>query len=262
MLLKLCKHEMKASTKIYIIPFIVFAVLSVGVILFTNLDIEEGNNPLTILFGFLIFFYFLALVGIFLVPLICSGIRFKKNLFDEEGYLTNTLPVTANQLVLSKTIISTLWYIVCILFAAGSLALLVGFSTTFTDFSDLLRLIFRDVYEAIQDNFSIVILYVINQVAGLMCTLLLIFASLSLSQRFNKHRGLWTLLFIFVGWIIQGIISSIITFYTMDQSTTNIEKTIELFQKTYIFGIILSLIFGTVYYFLCYNSIKKHLNLQ
>ena len=201
MLLKLCKHEMKASTKIYSIPFIVFAVLSIFVIIFTNLDIEEGNNPLTIIFGFLMFFYVVAMCGIFLVPLICSGIRFKKNLFEEEGYLTNTLPVTANQLVLSKTIVSTLWYIICMLFAAGSLFLLIRFSELYTEFSGMFKLFFREGYDAIKDNFGMIVLAVLNQVAGLMCTLLLVFASLSLSQRFNRHRGLWTLLFIFVGYI-------------------------------------------------------------
>ncbi|WP_080797607.1 ABC-2 transporter permease [Arabiibacter massiliensis] len=38
--------------------------------------------------------------------------RFYRNLFTDEGYLTFTLPVTANQIVLSKTLSGALWLLI------------------------------------------------------------------------------------------------------------------------------------------------------
>ena len=43
--------------------------------------------------------------------LIFLGIRFYRSMYTDEGYLSHTLPVTANQLFLSKVLVSGAWYL-------------------------------------------------------------------------------------------------------------------------------------------------------
>lgn len=43
--------------------------------------------------------------------LIFLGIRFYRSMYTDEGYLSHTLPVTANQLFLSKVLVSGVWYL-------------------------------------------------------------------------------------------------------------------------------------------------------
>ncbi len=56
------------------------------------------------------FVSFIAIFGSLVVTEVMVFVRFYKNFFTDEGYLTFTLPVNRNMLLLSKTLNALIWY--------------------------------------------------------------------------------------------------------------------------------------------------------
>ena len=102
MVKKLLKHE--CTYYMHILP-IVYAVL-LGVALMGRLIriFENDSVAYGILNGFAITALYLASIAAMTLTLIFCIIRFFKNMFGGEGYLTLTLPVTPGQHLLSKLI--------------------------------------------------------------------------------------------------------------------------------------------------------------
>ena len=113
MLRKLLKYDMAAIKRIYtILSISVFAAAIIGALcmrfFLETAEIDE--------YGFfsvfaLLFFIFsvIAVIGSFIVTMILVFIRFYKNFFSDEGYLTFTLPVDRKTLLRSKTCNALIW---------------------------------------------------------------------------------------------------------------------------------------------------------
>lgn len=113
MLRKLLKYDMAAIKRIYtILSISVFAAAIIGALcmrfFLETMDIDE--------YGFfsvfaLLFFIFsvIAVIGSFIVTMILVFIRFYKNFYSDEGYLTFTLPVDRKTLLKSKTFNALIW---------------------------------------------------------------------------------------------------------------------------------------------------------
>ena len=102
MVKKLFKHEIKAYLRIMIPVYVcLLAVALLGrVIQFFEAD--------TFIYSFVngssIFVYVVAIIACFGFSSVFSIVRFYKNLFTDEGYLTFTLPVKISQILNSKII--------------------------------------------------------------------------------------------------------------------------------------------------------------
>ena len=116
MLGKLFKYAMKALSRT-LVPLHV-AVLVLGLVScvagFAGHTVgESGSSPernvfmavMTLAFLLSMVALFVAVVATFVIVIA----RFYRNLFTDEGYLTLTLPVNANQIMLSKTLAGLLW---------------------------------------------------------------------------------------------------------------------------------------------------------
>ena len=113
MLKKLFKYEWKFFWKIPTAISIFLAILTViGVISlaspFWSLDITGIN----IMLGLSLFFYILAIAAGSIAVTVFIAIRYYKNVYTDEGYLTNTLPVTARQIVISKLSVGMIWSLI------------------------------------------------------------------------------------------------------------------------------------------------------
>lgn len=108
MLKKLLRYDLKSVFKYWWIA----ALTSVGISFFGGTCLaaitSEQNNPsvLTALSGIGIFVAIMGLSAFMLTSTILIFIRFYKNFFTDEGYLTFTLPVRRSQLINSKLIMS------------------------------------------------------------------------------------------------------------------------------------------------------------
>lgn len=124
MLRKLIKHELRATSKIFLSLFAAVVALMGGFqmifLVARLLTGRDDTNPLlAILFGLFSVLSAFALLAMMAVLVIVPVQRFYKNLLGDEGYLMFTLPATPAQQILSKLTTGLIWMfvgmIVCIL---------------------------------------------------------------------------------------------------------------------------------------------------
>lgn len=111
MLGKLLKYEFKATARYYWIFFVSYFLLSGGVGFLSKVSMNTNNVALGLAITLLFIVFIVSSIFMSLAPIIFSSIRFNKSVLGDEGYLTNTLPVSSNTIVTSKAIIASLWYI-------------------------------------------------------------------------------------------------------------------------------------------------------
>lgn len=99
-MLKFMKYEIKGSFKYMAVVLITMTLLSTFVFLTADID----NVPRTILLSSL------GLFGGSIAILIHFVGSFSKEVYDDRGYLTLTLPISGTSIVLSKLFVTLLWY--------------------------------------------------------------------------------------------------------------------------------------------------------
>lgn len=113
MLLKTLKYDLRSVWRIWWIMAVsvVGASLVGGAALRTAIFlIEEDKFPFFVFTAFLLVFAcFMAIMASVIITEILIYIRFYKNFFTDEGYLTFTLPVSRKTLFLSKTLNAMIW---------------------------------------------------------------------------------------------------------------------------------------------------------
>lgn len=124
MVKKLFKHEMHALWRLMIpIWCILFGVSVLGRLI---QFFEQDSIAYNIVNSSAIFFYVVSLIACLVCPFVFAVIRFYRNLFSGEGYLTFTLPVTNHQHILVKWIAAVITEVVT-LFAAAISVMLITF---------------------------------------------------------------------------------------------------------------------------------------
>ena len=129
MLGKLLKYEWKGTYKIVLILLLVllgatlFASLGlVGLVKYMSGSSADGGEMGAVFATMFLFMtigiYFVSVIGISYTLQIYQGVHFYKTMYTDEGYLTHTLPVTANQILFSKTLMAGCWNLI-VWFAMG-----------------------------------------------------------------------------------------------------------------------------------------------
>jgi len=130
MLGKLLKYEFKATARIFLLMYaalLVVAGISAIIIPFngrTTLSFLEAIPTLhTIITSLTTLLYVLVAIAVIVVTFVIIIVRFYRMLGDE-GYLWFTLPVTANQQILSKLIAAFVWSLASMIMVVISIGLL------------------------------------------------------------------------------------------------------------------------------------------
>ena len=131
MLGKLFKHEWIAISKLLVVIhgfILIFAILSR---LFFEVSggievvMAAGSNNITgIIAAMIIFVLVLFIFCAAMFTSVYIAYRFYKNVFTDQGYLTNTLPVTPAQIIISKGLTALLWTIIDLVVLGASLLIL------------------------------------------------------------------------------------------------------------------------------------------
>lgn len=236
MLGKLMKHEWKNINKVGgIMVLVMVAVTVIGCIMLhlpgmAALFSEGGNLSEMQMVGWILMGVMTLLIYVFMLMgatygiFIFLGMRFYRTMYTDQGYLTNTLPVTAHQLLISKILVSGFWY-----FLIGIVVAVSIFALFFSLFNGLLRdtlaaegystwgfmgMILSEMMEVYEEmgmnmtNFTIImgIMLVVSPFA----TIVVLFGSLTLGQLSKKHKGLMGILAYFGVVFVNVIISSIV----------------------------------------------------
>ncbi len=122
MLGKLLRHEMKATSRVFL-PFFGVLLVFAGI---NKLFLELGffqKQGLNFVAGMSMFTYVILVLAIFVLTYVVMIQRFYKNLLGDEGYLMFTLPVKPSSHILAKLFVSTLWMVLA--FVAFFLSLMI-----------------------------------------------------------------------------------------------------------------------------------------
>ena len=110
MLGKLIKHELRGSGRT-MLPFILVSLfLSVMAGLSMRaMEHQQDYSWFNILFGIVIFLFVAGLMAVCIMSVVVVINRFRQNLLGDEGYLMFTLPVSVDQHIWAKLIVSAIW---------------------------------------------------------------------------------------------------------------------------------------------------------
>ena len=216
--------------------------------------------------------------------LIFLGIRFYRSMYTDEGYLSHTLPVTANQLFLSKILVSGVWYLfISIGIGISVVALVVSLMTGLLNIGELSSVLTQyngNIWEFLADAFYEIgrtyeeemginllhygITLLLAYVAGPFITMVTLFGALTIGQLSSKHKGFMGILAYAGLTILSSIIGS--TVQSAFMFGTNVMSSSGGFSVTtnmaYDINVITSLLIAAIMYGVSYYIMNRKLNLD
>ena len=146
-------------------------------------------------------------------------------MYTDEGYLSHTLPVTANQLFLSKVLVSGAWYLfLTIGIGISVMALVVSLMTGLLNVGELSGVMtqyngniwefltdaFYEIGRAYEDEMGINLLHygITLLLVGPFITMVTLFGALTIGQLSSKHKGFMGILAYAGVTILSSIIGS------------------------------------------------------
>ena len=216
--------------------------------------------------------------------LIFLGIRFYRSMYTDEGYLSHTLPVTANQLFLSKVLVSGVWYLfITIGIGISVMALVVSLMTGLLNIGELSSVLTQyngNIWEFLADAFyelgrtyeeemginlsHYVITLLLTYVAGPFITMVTLFGSLTIGQLSSKHKGFMGILVYAGVTILSSIIGSTVqSAFMFGANVANSASGITVSTNSaYDINVITSLLLAAIMYGVSYYIMNRKLNLD
>lgn len=217
MLRKLLKYDFKAVIKLWLIGVIAILLLSVLGGFAIKVDtFERELPPLVYTISVLVeIFTFIGYAAFSVLTQVLIFIRFYKNFFTDEGYLTFTLPVSRSKLLNSKLIMCTVvtWLSGCTTIFGYFLMLAIGHSE-FVFTLGFLKMILKTIGEIIESFGVYFFIYIIELFAISMLysllSVLFLSSCITLASTVVKRAKVITAIGIYYG--ISNIVTTILFF--------------------------------------------------
>ena len=213
MLGKLLKHEFRATGRI-MLPLIgaelllsVLAGLSVR-----GLDRIQNMNFLGVTYIMTLIVFFLGLFAVGVVALVLMIQRFYRNLLRDEGYLSMTLPVSVDEHIWSKLIVSFVWFAAVALLSVLAMLVMMAVGSKISFLGDIN---FKEVFDVVREavrrigagNLWLFALEgLVLSFLGTVSSCLRCYSALAIGHSAANHK----LLLSFVAFIIIGIAVSVV----------------------------------------------------
>jgi len=276
MLGKLLKYEFKSTMRLFLPTYaatIVFALLSRLFLSVSALQNFWGGR----LFSIVLMLYVLIILMTFVLTFVLVIQRFYKNLLRDEGYLSNTLPVSVDSHIWGKAIPATIWSILSFIVVMASLFILILSKDNLTYFMDNWSSFLSEynTYTSMSIGlliFELIILLIISILSSTMA----FYASLCIGQLANSHKVLLSIVAYFCLGIVVGMLTTAISgsalinmgdlfvgdyYYDTNTYTGTIITAADIMQ---VIGItaITQIVTGAIYYFISRYVLKRKLNLE
>lgn len=250
------------------------------------------NNDINATQSWFVLSSFVATLILYVIMLLAStwgmliflGIRFYRSMYTDEGYLSHTLPVTANQLFLSKILVSGVWYLfISIGIGISVVALVVSLMTGLLNIGELSSVLTQyngNIWEFLADAFyelgrtyeeemGINLLHygitlLLTYVAGPFITMVTLFGALTIGQLSSKHKGFMGILAYAGLTILSSIIGSTVqSAFMFGANVANSASGITVStNSTYDINVITSLLIAAIMYGVSYYIMNRKLNLD
>ena len=250
------------------------------------------NNDINATQSWFVLSSFVATLILYVIMLLAStwgmliflGIRFYRSMYTDEGYLSHTLPVTANQLFLSKVLVSGVWYLfITIGIGISVVALIVSLMTGLLNIGELSSVLTQyngNIWEFMADAFyelgrtyeeemGINLLHygitlLLTYVAGPFITMVTLFGALTIGQLSSKHKGFMGILVYAGVTILSSIIGSTVqSAFMFGANVANSASGITVSTNSaYDINVITSLLLAAIMYGVSYYIMNRKLNLD
>ncbi len=270
MVKKLLKHE-------FIYYFRTFGmflpiVLAVGVVTRIFLFLDNGSVISELATASSVFMLIVACVALILLSSVVSVVRFYKNMYSSEGYLTFTLPVTNSEHIFVKLLATTVCEAICVVtvIAAGAIAISGElFMDLIRGLGNALRAFFSlyGAANAVAFIIEAILLFILSAVSGT----LLYYACITVGQMAKKNRILMAFGAYFIYYVATQMISTafviIITILEMsgalDSIGTWLSTNSVVAIHIYLCGtIVISTVLAAAYWLVTQRIMTKKLNLE
>ena len=239
----LVRYEFKNVNKWYLALY--GAVLALSVIIglqASAIKMLSSQDQESIMLVFQAFIFGGLIITMSISTLILIIRRFKGSVYERQGYLTLTLPISEHQIILAKLLGAFLWSLLsAVVFILSIYIFLVTVDPQIIDVY-MIRYFFGHYLDSIGLS---LISYIFSTVAGILC----IYLSISIGQLFNEYR---TALAVVAYIVIQTILGFI---------TLNLRIDFD-YNWTISFEILKDLILSVVFYLGTYYILKNKVNLQ
>ena len=260
MLKKCLKHEWKACWKnMALLNGAAIFMGALGGFGFLFSQISELPDLLIVLY---LFAYVLIVIAASVMTQVLMIQRYYKNLFTDEGYLTNVLPVSATDHILSKMLVFLLLPSAIRYFTANTL-LFYSKTMTFSDFLSYLWAQITGVADAafsligITNHIGMALFSIVGFFASLFFGILLFYAAISIGSLVSSHKILTAVLsYIGMTTVIQifGGISIVRVF--QDSTPTAVVTT------SSVSTLIITVVLCVVLFLICRYILSRRLNLS
>jgi len=204
MVKKLLKHEFIYYIRSFGLFLPIVLVIAVMARVFRCFDDSNAVNRIMIYSSSMILI--VACAALVILSAVIGIVRFYKNMFSAEGYLTFTLPVTNAQHIFVKLLMSIVFEAVCLMVvtAAGAIALSGDALAAFWDgLWQMLRGI--DAQIGTGHMVALIIEWILLAVASVVSGMLLFYACITVGQTAKKNRIIKAIGAYFVYYMITQI---------------------------------------------------------
>ena len=280
MLGKLFKYEMKATGRTFWPVYVAVLVLAAinGFFLSGTISGDAYNhyNQIGTPQAISISIYIFLMAAMAAITMIVIIQRFYRNFLGDEGYLMFTLPAKTSQLIFSKVLTSSAWYVLSGLVAILSILLIAVTAISWEQLMQLLdisviieeiKFIFYTAAETLgMPTWLFCLELVIIGILSLFSTVLMIYAAISMGHLFQKSRKLAAFASFVVLMILIQIVSTFLGEFNIFGFSTFIFTTDLTYNEpshlSFIWSILLSLAECAFFYFICRFILSKKLNLE
>ncbi len=251
----LVRYEFKNVNKWYLALYAAVLVLSVPIGMqghYYNYVSFKDSQPVLLFFLALVFGGLMITLGISTIFLIIK--RFKGSVYDRQGYLTLTLPVSEHHIITAKLVGAFIWSILSSTVLALSAFIIVTITVPeWISNSELIPLVGTFLPQLSLMGVS----FLLNTISGILC----IYLAISIGQLFNEYRTALAVA-AYIG--IQIVIGFIEVFF--NTSTNFYINSLAGFNDNFYMGasvgIVEELIFIAIFYLGTYYILKNKVNLQ
>lgn len=269
MVKKLYKHEMFYYIR-SLLP-VYFILLGVAVLGRFVKFFETDTTAYSILRGTSIFVLVVAVLVTLVLSFVFAIVRFYKNMFSGEGYLTLTLPVTPTNHLLVKMISAVIVNVASVIVSLLAICLFMAGDNLNKAAMKIVDVI-EDLAKGLEGQLPFYILETtLILLISLVSSILLFYMCISLGQLFCKNRilaavGVYFGLYVF-NQIFGTILSVVLTIFA---DTWLVNLFTNLFERDYLttihmifgVGIVWSILVALVYFLISKFVLTKKLNLE
>ena len=251
----LVRYEFKNVNKWYLALYAAVLVLSVLIgmqVHYYNYVSFKDSQPVLLFFLALVFGGLMITLGISTIFLIIK--RFKGSVYDRQGYLTLTLPVSEHYIITAKLVGAFIWSILSSTVLALSAFIIVTITVPeWISNSELIPLVGTFLPQLSLMGVS----FLLNTISGILC----IYLAISIGQLFNEYRTALAIV-AYIG--IQIVIGFVEVFF--NTSTNFYVNSLAGFNDNFYMGasigIVEELIFIAIFYLGTYYILRNKVNLQ